>query len=325
VSPSDAFDEPPSGDTVRLRAPAKVNLGLRVVGRRDDGYHLLESVFAPLDWADDLVVRWRDGGGARVSLTVASAPDAAGPSADVVPTGPGNLAHRAAERFLAAAGLGGEAHVTLTKRLPAGAGLGGGSSDAGAVLRGLAALAPGALSREALGRIAAGLGADVPFFLDPRPAWVGGVGEHIEALEACPELLLVLANPGDPLATAAVFAAWDALRVARPGDGAGATRAALDAWLAEASAAPNGGAAPADALARLLVNDLEPAATRLCPPIARLRRRLAERGARATAMSGSGATVYGVFEDAATAEAAAVALDAEGPGWVRTARTTSAG
>jgi 4-diphosphocytidyl-2-C-methyl-D-erythritol kinase len=287
--------------TIRLAAPAKVNFGLRIVGVRPDGYHELESVFLPLDLADALEVAVEPGGG-RVELALEAA------SADV-PSGGDNLACCAARAFLEAAGLDHCVRIRLEKRIPSAAGLGGGSSDAAAVLRGLDALLPGALAPGGLSPLAEGLGADVPFFLDPRPALVTGIGEVREPLPGpIPGLVLVLVNPGAPLATAEVFAAWDALTRKRPAS----TLRPLLSGLRDA---------PADgqALGALLENDLEPVARRLCPAIGGLRSALLERGARAVGMSGSGATVYGVFGSEAEAREAAGRFEA--PVWSRVART----
>jgi 4-diphosphocytidyl-2-C-methyl-D-erythritol kinase len=175
-----------------------------VVGRRSDGYHELESLFVPLDLADEVALDAEEAAAARVVLELSG--EAAG-----IPADAGNLALRAGERFLEAAGLRVALRIRLVKRIPAAAGLGGGSSDAGAVLRGLTGLFPGALDREALLRMAVSLGADVPFFLDPRPMRVSGIGERCEPLpDRFPARVLVLANPGAQLSTAQVYQAFDA-------------------------------------------------------------------------------------------------------------------
>lgn len=287
---------------LRLAAPAKVNFGLRIVGRRDDGYHELESVFLPLDLADELEIEVDSSGPRGVELTLEGA-------SDDVPAGGDNLATRAALGFLAAAGLDHRVRLRLRKHVPSGAGLGGGSSDAAAVLRGLASLLPGAVGPLLLQDLAVGLGADVPFFVDPRPALVTGIGEQLEPLSGpCPSLILVLANPGQPLSTGQVFAAFDALTERPPAP----TLRPLLSGLREA---------PTDsrALSVLLENDLELVAQRLCPAIGRLRSALLEWGARAVGMSGSGATVFGVFGSEAEARQAAGRFEA--PVWSRVART----
>jgi 4-diphosphocytidyl-2-C-methyl-D-erythritol kinase len=239
-------------------------------------------VFLPLEaegpLADTLHLELREEPG--VSLAVSGA----GPD---VPHGPANLAQRAAEAWLARAG-GGGATLRLEKRVPAGAGLGGGSSDAGAVLRGLAALRPGCVAPSALLELALGLGADVPFFLDPRPAQVAGIGERVEPLAAAPRLPLLVVWPGLSLATAEVYGAFAALRPALTEPPRAPTFPALP---------PRPGELAPAAWAERVRNDLEPAASRLCPRIAELRAALLGAGALAAAMSGSGAAVYGVFED----------------------------
>ena len=278
---------------VQVFAPAKLNLGLRILGRRSDGYHELESVFVPLDLADEIELEIADAAQPVVTLELAGAQ--AGVPADLT-----NLAARAAAEFLAAAGLARAVRIRLTKWIPAAAGLGGGSSDAGAVLRALAASFPDALPAPALARLALRLGADVPYFLAPCPARVAGIGERIQPLADFPPLACVLANPGVPLSTAAVFAAFDA----RP-------------KLAPRVLDPE--------LGLDLGNDLAPAAERLCPAIAPLRERLRGEGARAVGLSGSGPTVFGIFPDAAEAARALARAAFAGPIWARVAELPKAG
>jgi len=289
-------------DLIELDAPAKVNLGLRVVGRRADGYHELESLFVPLDLCDAIALRVESARATQVTLALD------GPAAGA-PLGDDNLAARAARDFLARAGITARVAIHLTKCTPVAAGLGGGSSDAAAVLRGLAQAFPDALGREAIEELALALGADVPFFLDPRPAWVTGIGERRAPIAGLPALALLLANPGEALATREVFRAFDALarpREPRPDPPRDLARdLALDA-----------------ALAARLHNDLEEPAVRLCPPIARLRAQLAGSGARAVGMSGSGATLFGVFPDRAAAERAEAGLRGPARGWTRVAATS---
>jgi len=310
--PSDHSAEPDPGVallTLRLAAPAKVNLGLRITARRPDGYHEFESVFAPLDLADEVVLEVSDAPEAAVDFALASV------SAHV-PDGTTNLAARAAAGFLAAADLKHRVSVHLTKRVPAAAGLGGGSSDAGAVLRGLTELLPGALEPRDLEILALGLGADVPYFLAPRPSLVSGVGELREPLAATlSPLVLLLANPGEALATERVYAAFDALTPEPAGPG-------LRELVHRVFEGPGAAGLP-----ELLRNDLEPAAVGLCPAVARLREALHGAGASAVALSGSGATVFGVFPGFAEAEAALGKLRARTPRrtWLRVARTLEAG
>jgi 4-diphosphocytidyl-2-C-methyl-D-erythritol kinase len=297
---------------VRVLAPAKLNLGLRIVGRRPDGYHELESLFVPIDLADELELACEDrvDGPSEVELALSGA-DAG------VPADAGNLAVRAARAFLDAAGLRARVQIALAKRIPAAAGLGGGSSDAGAVLRALARRFPGALGAEGLGELALRLGADVPFFLDPRPALLSGIGERRAPLSGqLPALDVVLANPGHPVPTARVFAAY----------AAGATRhgpvGRLEEQLAAALAGPAEGVA--GRLGALVANDLEAAAETVCPALAPVRAALRGAGALAVGLSGSGGTFYGIFATPDAAEAALAGLCLAPPAWVRLARSAEA-
>lgn len=283
-------------DRLALRAPAKINLGLRIRGRRPDGFHLLESLFLPIDLVDEVEVSEAP----AFSLTV---------DADVpgVPCGPGNLAARAVAAFCRAAGLPEAFAVRLRKRVPAAAGLGGGSSDAAAVLRALARLRPGAVGESALRDLALSLGADVPFFLEPGPALVEGIGERVLPLRGMPSLPLVLAHPGLPLATADVYRAYDEADGSLTPEGAAPTIRRL-LGLPETGVGGSAAAVAAelpDALLELTVNDLEPAAVRLCPAIGGLREEIQATGALAVGMSGSGPTVFGVYADEAGAHRAA--------------------
>ncbi len=310
-----------AAQTRRLLAPAKLNLGLRILGRRSDGYHLIESLFVPIDLADEVAVSLtgageRGGGRSKgaasaVAFSLIEEPGALGAERlGRVPADGANLAAEAARRFLAQTGVERLVRVSLRKRIPVGAGMGGGSSDAGAVLRALADAC--GVSKTSLGELALGLGADVPYFLDPCPAVVSGVGEQIEPVEGFPRLALLLLNPGISLATADVFRAFDrsasSLTLARPGSTMRALsglRGDLDRFSRK--------------LEELLVNDLEPAAVRLCPQIAVLREQLGELGAEATGMSGSGATVFGLFPSMAAAQEALEKAAFAPPVWARVA------
>jgi 4-diphosphocytidyl-2-C-methyl-D-erythritol kinase len=276
--------------TLTLRAPGKVNLGLRILGRRPDGYHRLESLFLPLDLADTVRLALRRGPGVALALRG----DCAG-----VPGDERNLAVRAAQAFLAEAGAAGGVEIELEKRLPAPGGLGGGSSDAGAVLRGLAELLPGAVAPARLHTLALGLGADVPFFLAPEPALVTGIGEEILPVDGLAPQALLLAHPGAPLATAAVYAEYDANAASLTPSEPGPSIRALLALREEAGRARAG---PIEtSLRALVVNDLEPAASRLCPAVSELHEEIEANGALAVSLSGSGPTVFGVFPGEAAA------------------------
>jgi len=294
---------------VRVLAPAKLNLGLRIVGRRPDGTHELESVFVPIDLADELEIEIEDPADGPAEVALALSGGGGGVPADAQ-----NLAARAARAFLDTAGLRARVRIALAKRIPAAAGLGGGSSDAGAVLRALAERFPGAVGRERLAALALRLGADVPFFLDPRPALVSGVGERQAPLPGhLPALPIVLANPGHPVPTARVFTAYAAAATRHGPVGR------LAQQLAAALAGPEQGVA--GRLAALVANDLEAAAETVCPELAAVRAALRGAGAPVVGLSGSGGTLYGIFATPSAAESALARLRLAPPAWVRLART----
>jgi 4-diphosphocytidyl-2-C-methyl-D-erythritol kinase len=282
-------------------------------------------VFAPIEVWDELEIEIRPGAH-RIDLQVESPDSSQMPAAlSAVTAGSDNLVVRAAAAFCKHTGLEAEIRLRLRKRIPAGAGLGGGSSDAAAVLRGLSSLAESLVEGEdgdllGLHSLALGLGADVPFFLSPTPALISGIGEVVEPLSGVPALDVVVVNPGIFLSTAEVYRATDALRVALTQSRAGSTMRAISRLCDE-----TGNVAPA--LGELLINDLEPAARRLCPPVARLIDRLLEAGALGASMSGSGATVFGVFESRDRANQGAEALRAgeSGARWIRVTRIITPG
>jgi len=303
----------PGSETVslRLRAPAKVNFGLRIKGLRDDGYHELESLFLPLDLSDEIELRvaaHEPGRSPGISFGLRS-------GAFEVPAGPDNLVVRAARAFVEEARLQVSLELRLEKRIPTGAGLGGGSSDAAAVLCGLDRCFPGAISREELSRLAVRLGADVPFFLEPKPAWVSGIGERILPLEGIPPYPLLLVNPGTPLPTPEVYGNYDRRGDALTPWNSGSTMRAVFAFQQR----PRG-----RELEALLQNDLEPAARALCPAIDSIRAQLRARGAMSVGMSGSGATMFGVFEDEYSAHRALRALVFPQGYWAQVANTMAA-
>ncbi len=263
-------------------APAKVNLALHVTGRRGDGRHLLDSLVVFAGVGDRVEAR------PAAVLTL----EIAGPqAAALLPVAPDNLVLRAARLMALPAAL------RLTKVLPVAAGIGGGSADAAAALRALAAMAGRALPGAAE---AMRLGADVPVCLAGRPMRMRGAGERLDPLPALPPAWLVLANPGVAVATGAVFAALAARE--NPG-------------LPEALPALPDAAALAGAL-RGLRNDLAAAASAICPAVAEVEAALAAQpGCLMARMSGSGATCFGLFAAEGTARAAAAALTRARPGW----------
>lgn len=256
-------------------ARAKINLSLHVTGRRDDGYHLLDSLVVFADCGD--VVTLAPG---PLSLTV-TGPFAAGLSGD------DNLCLRAARM----AGMG--AAITLDKHLPVASGIGGGSADAAAVLRGLARM--GAMLPDATEH----LGADVPVCMAGVPARIQGVGEIVTPLPALPDLALLLVNPGIGVSTPAIFRALT--RRANPP-------------LPDLPALRD--AAELVGYLRGCRNDLQDTAIALAPVIAEVLAAIGSSGAMLARMSGSGATCFGIYPDPAQARRAADSLRPTG-WWVR--------
>jgi 4-diphosphocytidyl-2-C-methyl-D-erythritol kinase len=287
---SDALaSEPAPPDAVAFPAPAKVNLTLHVLGRRADGYHLLDSliVFA----------------GVGDLLEAVPDPDLrleeSGPGAGAMGEAQDNLVLRAARLLAETCEPEGRALLRLDKRLPVAAGLGGGSSDAAAALVALDRLWGCGLADEELQRLGAAVGADVPVCLYGRPAWVGGIGEDLASAEPLPPAWFVLVNPGVSLSTASVF------------------RARSGGW----SQPLRWERAPADAAelaARLAKgrNDLQPPACALEPAIPAVLHALeATPDCLLARMSGSGATCFGLYAEQAQARAAAKALAEARPDW----------
>lgn len=278
-----------AADEIRIAAPAKINLYLHVVGRRADGYHLLDSLVAFAAEHDVLSVR----PAAKLSLRIS------GPFAAALRRQKNNLVLRAARMLADHAGLPAAAKIHLAKNLPVAAGLGGGSADCAAALRALARLWNISIPADEMRKLGLALGADVPICLAGRASFVGGVGEAIDPAPRLPPAALVLVNPGRALPTARVFAGRD-------GEFSGPGRFA-------------GEVGDVRALTGLLAgraNDLTIAATTLVPEIGAVLERLAaEPGCRLARMAGSGASCFGLFDDTSTAERAAKALAGVETGW----------
>jgi 4-diphosphocytidyl-2-C-methyl-D-erythritol kinase len=258
-------------------AAAKINLHLHVVGRRDDGYHLLDSLVVFAGVGDRLTVSPADGLAFSVSGRFAAGLQNNGD----------NLVLRAARALAAYACVPPSAKLALQKNLPVASGIGGGSADAAATLRLLCRFWRLQPDRDALHRIARDLGADVPVCLDSRPALMSGIGEILAPAPALPDFGIVLVHPGVAVSTPSVF---------RARTGAFSEPAVFGAG---------------DLAATLCTthNDLEPPALRLAPVIGEVLITLAAiPGCRLARMSGSGATCFGLFDTPALAEAAAKAV-----------------
>jgi 4-diphosphocytidyl-2-C-methyl-D-erythritol kinase len=273
------------------RAPAKVNLTLRVAGRRNDGLHEIESLVVFSDVADELSL---DPSRARGLELLGPLRADCGPNSD-------NLVLKAAAALAARVFDLKIGHFALIKRIPVAAGLGGGSADAAAALRLLARAHGIAVDDPRLYEAAVATGADVPVCLDPRPRIMRGAGEVLSDALMLPPLPAVLVNAGVALATKDVFAAFDKARAARPSQARPPSFNVRDELFAFLQAQPN---------------DLEPTAVSLQPVIDDVLSALRELGScRLTRMSGSGATCFGLFDTAQDATAGAQKLRTAHPHW----------
>jgi 4-diphosphocytidyl-2-C-methyl-D-erythritol kinase len=262
---------------MREAARAKVNLFLHVGVRRADGFHELESLVAFADVGDALSFEPAD----ALSLAID------GPFASALQSEPDNLVLKAARALAAHAGIEPHAKITLIKNLPIASGIGGGSADAAAALRGLCDLWNLSPSRADLNEIALSLGSDVPVCLVTKSAWMTGRGEHLAPI-SLPRVSMVLVNPGISISTAEVFANLHSRSgVGTPKPGAIHSVDELIAYL------------------KSTTNDLETSARAIAPIIEEALTALLNCGALLARMSGSGATCFGIFEDDAKASAAA--------------------
>lgn len=268
--------------TARVGAQAKVNLTLVVGPKEDTGYHRIFTIFQRLELSDEVVV--------RVDVAGRSL-DCGGPRLPSGGLGPaeGNLAYRAAQTYAGRAGWPSGYAIELTKHIPTGGGLGGGSADAGAVLRALDALAPSPLGPDALADLAFTLGADVPFLTSTLVlAGATGRGERLYPEDPLPARTVALVTPRFAVNTADAYRWIDEARSSGPPAGAEAWAEGdemdADSW---------------DSIVSGSMNSFEPVVERRHPEIAEYRRRLEAAGALLARMSGSGSTVFGVYEGAA--------------------------
>jgi 4-diphosphocytidyl-2-C-methyl-D-erythritol kinase len=286
---------------VVAHTPAKLNLFFEVLAKRADGYQEIETLMCPIDLYDTLYFRKEPSGRLELECQWAHVPGEQGSAGfEQIPLGPENLVLRAVESLRRHAAVGSGASLRLVKRIPAAAGLGGGSSDAAAALM-VANLGWNlGLPIEDLAQLAAELGSDVPFFLTRGSAVCRGRGERVEPIAGLGSWSFVLLRPPEGLATAAVYAACRPAEEPRP-------LAPLVQALREGNAAQAG---------RLLFNRLQPAAESLSPWIARLRETLAQEDLLGHGMSGSGTSYFGLCRHARHARRIARRLRAKGIGRV---------
>jgi 4-diphosphocytidyl-2-C-methyl-D-erythritol kinase len=267
--------------TIELKAPCKVNYRLDVLRRRADGYHDLRMIMQRVDLCDTITLSLSDIPGIRVTC-----------GRDGVPDGPGNIAWRAADALLSRSHGRWGIDITIQKNIPVAAGLGGGSSDAATVLMGVNELLELGLSDQDLMAIGVTLGADVPFFIFKKTAFAEGIGEIFTPLDAVPTAWLLLVNPRVPVSTAWVYQNLELTN-----------REAISIVPPSYDSIPE--------LCAILVNDLEAVTIAKYPVIREIKERMLREGAAGALMSGSGPTVFGIFEEEETARSCAGKLAAE--------------
>lgn len=260
---------------ITLTAYAKLNLYLDITGRRDDGYHLLETVMQSVSLADYVKIALKESGGISVSC-----------SDPRIPANEGNICHKAARLFFEEIG-GGSADIHIEKRIPSGAGMGGGSTDAAAVLKGLNELCGGVLGEQRLHELAARVGADVPFCLYGGTKLCRGIGDIISEAPPIGECAFLVVMPDHACSTAEAYRKYDSSPLPPKG--------ALEEFIS------SGGE-----YWRHLYNVFEELYGD--PKISEITDRLRSAGALGAALTGSGAAVFGIFEDADRAAAAAKAF-----------------
>lgn len=268
-------------NSVTLRAYAKINLSLDVVGKREDGYHLLQSIFQGISLYDEVSVRREEGsGGIRITCDL-----------PYIPTDERNIVHKVATAFFKAAGLENyQITIDLKKTIPSGAGLGGGSADGAAVFSALCRLYNVTFPIQTATDILVPLGADIPFFLHSGTMLAEGVGEILSPAPKMPDCYIVLAKPRAGANTKQIFGKLKEVGIPRHPDTEGVLKALETGdfkLLAEATG-----------------NVLEYATIPLCPQIGKLKEAMKRQGAEVSLMTGSGSTVFGIFTEEAEARRA---------------------
>jgi 4-diphosphocytidyl-2-C-methyl-D-erythritol kinase len=268
-------------------APAKLNIRLKVTGRRPDGYHDLVSVMVPVGLYDHLELRVTSERHVVISC-----------QGFLAPSDEANLACRAATAFFSRTGINAGLSASLTKNIPVAAGLGGGSSDAACVLNALNRHYSHPLTQKELAGIALGLGADIPFFLMEKPCIARGIGEILEPIENWPQLWYVIITPAIEVSTAWVY---ERINAGPASGGLELTNEAYQYIIDYLKEEPL-------VIGPMLENDLEQVTAGRFPVIERIKESLAEMGADGALMSGSGPSVFGVFRSQRAAERAKAAL-----------------
>lgn len=272
--------------SITIKAPGKLNLHLRITGKRSDGYHEIESLFVPVALWDTLNISKANKG-----LTVYC-------TGRELPEGPENLVYRAARSFFEKTGMRGGARISLVKVIPISSGLGGGSSDAAATLKGLNTLCDDPLPGKDLEELALSLGADVPFFLFQGPAIARGIGELLEPVRDFPPFWYVIVSPGLAVSTAWAYGQVR-LRLTVEGN-----RDKMESFNAATLKIPD-----------LLYNDLESVTLGKYPFLCSIKESLLASGALGALMTGSGPSIFGVFDSGQKAHEAGETLRKRWPNY----------
>ena len=267
---------------ISRQSPAKVNLILKVLGKREDGYHELATLMERISLCDEMTFIPRNRG---ITLHC---------SEKTLPTDEGNIVVRAARMFFDYVGWPEGVEINLQKNIPLAAGLGGGSSNAATTLLALNEMTEACVSREKLIEMGVKLGADVPFFIFKETAWAFGVGERLRKAEGIPRLFFVLVNPGVELSTRRVY---EELKY-------GLTNQPIQYNIPRLQTVPQ--------VVKGMQNDLEEVSERICPVIRKIKGRLRAGGALGVLMSGSGPTVFGIYANSEDAEKAENEMREEG-------------
>jgi 4-diphosphocytidyl-2-C-methyl-D-erythritol kinase len=265
-------------NSITLKAPAKVNYLLDVIRRRPDGYHDLRMVMQRVNLCDEISITLTGKSGISVHCGKSGVPD-----------GPGNIAWKAANVLLELAGESQGAKISIKKNIPVAAGLGGGSSDAASVLMGMNELLQLGLTDQRLMEIGVKLGADVPFFIFKKTALAEGIGEALSVMPEMPTAWILLVNPGVHVSTA-----WVYKNLKLTNRGGLAKLPTLYESVTD--------------ICSILANDLETVTIPVFPVIAEIKAAMLQHGALGAMMSGSGPTVFGLYQDRETAERARAAV-----------------
>jgi len=261
--------------SLKLKSPGKINLRLDVLGKRHDGYHDLRMLNSSVSIFDDIEIEIIDKG---IEIICENDP--------TVPSGEENIVFQATKEIMAYSNKNVGVRITINKNIPAGAGMGGGSSNAAAVLMGLNQLLKVQLSKEKLMSIGLRFGADIPFFMYGAPAIATGVGENLTKVKKLPKMPLVIIFPNQVVSTGAVYEKY------RQEDVSGANDDLPDEYTSK------------KAVLKVLNNDLESVTGKQYPIINELKELLVKNGAMGAQMTGSGPCVFGIFSDKEKAEKA---------------------